>query len=109
MLLEDVLALLSAEDPDVYQEATKYITDLDATAATLASDIIEKDTEINTLTSVVETLKAENAALKKLNAELFLKNPGEKDSESGQETTLDDISTMIYGKKGGKSIWKEIV
>lgn len=98
MLLEDVLALISAEDPDVYQEAAKYITDLDAAASSLANDIIEKDAAINTLTSAVETLKAENAALKRLNAELFLKYPGEKWSESEQETTLDDISKMIYDK-----------
>lgn len=97
-MLENVLALISAEDPDVYQEAATYITGLDAAASSLANDIIEKDTSINSLSSAIETLKAENAALKKLNAELFLKNPGEKTDETEQETTLDDISKMIYDK-----------
>ncbi len=98
MTLEEILSLISAEDPEVYQEAASYIKSLDEATSSLTNDIIEKDTEIQTITSAVETLKAENAALKKLNAELFLKNPGENGPEAEQETTLDDIIKMIYDK-----------
>lgn len=97
MTLEGVLALISAEDPDTYQEAAKFITDLDAAVSSLTHDIIERDTELETLRSTVETLKAENASLRKINAELFLKSPGQA-SEDEHEVTLEDITKMIFNK-----------